>query len=145
MLKKWNGRETAPAGYGYAAKDDPKIEFEKRAAAFLEDCAKFEEASQHSIYRNEKEISQHDFRVHCGWLASLISAAQGLMVEYRESLGANSDSEAQFELLQQKTDEFIARLWEWHGPPGSHADEPPSFTQAMAEVKAGQSEPFDDL
>jgi hypothetical protein len=60
-------------------------------------------------------------------------------------LGENADAKPHLELLQQKTDDYIARLWEWHGTPGSHRDEPSSFGRAVEEVKAGKVEHFNDV
>ena len=143
MLTTLKKREITPTNYRYAAKEeDPKGQFEKAFAEYLGECAEFEAASKQHVYDTKEEISQVSFRVHCGWLAQLISSAQNLIFLNHSLLEKHPDLEYQFKILQQKTDEFIVRLYDWHGAPGTHSTEPLNFNQAMQEVRAGEVEEF---
>jgi hypothetical protein len=139
-------REITRTNYRYAVEEeDSKSKFEKQFADFLRECADFESASKRYVYESKEEVPQASFRVHCGWLAQLISQAQTMIFLNHPLLAEHPDLEFQFKLLQQKTDDFIARLHDWHGPPGTHSDEPGTFKAAFSEFQAGQVEELDNL
>jgi hypothetical protein len=145
MLTTLNKREITPTNYRYTVQEDPKSLFEKAFADYLSECSEFEAASKRHVYDSKEEVSQVSFRVHCGWLAQLISIAQNLIFLNHTLLNDHPDLEPQFKILQQKTDEYIVRLYDWHGVPGTHSTETGTFKQAMTDVQAGQVEEFTAL
>jgi hypothetical protein len=142
MLTTFKKRDITPTNYRYPFEKDPKGEFEEAFAEYLGECAEFETASKQSVYETKEIVSDISFRVHCGWMALLISSAQGLIFQYSSLRSEHPDLDLQFQVLQKKTDEYIVRLYDWHGAPGTHSDEPATFKAAMDEVQEGSIEEF---
>jgi hypothetical protein len=121
-------------------KPTPQEAFDEAVQEYLAEVAEFETQSKQGLYDNP-EAAEVEYRIHCAWLAHLIETGQ-LLVLYAHQEGLSGDGTA-LKLVQEKINVCIHRIHDWHGAPGTHVDEPPSFKQAMDEVARGEVEDCD--
>jgi hypothetical protein len=135
-------REAAPVSnrLWLRSQDEGAAALEAQLGVWIQRVSENQELFLKHVYDNP-DLSELDLRQHRARLVTMVSEGEWLAlahIEWADSLSREEEIQTAIKLIDQKNQELLKVLFQWHGQLENQPDIPDSFKQAVKENAEGK-------